>query len=208
MLHNPYKIVKMFEEEVAHYTGAPYAVAVDCCTHALELCFKLEDEKNISWKEIITVPKQTFISIPFMLEKIQRQWKFVDNKWNEYYKLTPEIIDAATLWRKNSYIPETKMCISFHYKKHLNLDRGGMILLDNEEDAKLLTKMAYDGRERNNIPWSEQDISIMGYHYYMTPDKAKLGLKKFKEATLKSANTITYKTYPDLTKTIYNVRKN
>jgi len=207
-MKDPLEYVTDFEKTIAEYFGSPYAVAVDCCTHALELCFKLEDEKNISWKEIITVPKQTFISIPFMLDKIQRQWKFVDNKWSEYYKLNPEIIDAATLWRKNSYIPETKMCISFHYKKHLNLDRGGMILLDNEEDAKLLTKMAYDGRERNNIPWSEQDISIIGYHYYMTPDKAKLGLKKFKEATLKPATTITYETYPDLTKTIYNVRKN
>lgn len=200
-MKDPLEYVTDFEKIIADYFGSPYAVAVDCCTHALELCLKLSKEKA-------TVPKQTFISIPFMLEKIQHPWEFVDNKWEEYYKLTPTIIDAATLWRKNSYIPETKMCISFHYKKHLNLDRGGMILLDNEEDAKLLTKMAYDGRERNNIPWSEQDISIMGYHYYMTPDKAKLGLKKFKEATLKPATTITYETYPDLTKTIYNVRKN
>ena len=35
--HNPYKIVKMFEEEVCEYTGAPFAVAVDSCTNALFL---------------------------------------------------------------------------------------------------------------------------------------------------------------------------
>ena len=35
MLHNPYKIVRMFEEEIAHYTGAPYAISVDSCTNAL-----------------------------------------------------------------------------------------------------------------------------------------------------------------------------
>ena len=198
---DPLEYVTDFEKTIAEYFGSPYAVAVDCCTHALELCLKLSSE-------IATVPKQTYISIPFMLEKIQHPWEFVNNKWEDYYKLTPTIIDAATLWRKNSYIPETKMCLSFHYKKHLNLDRGGIILLDNEEDAKLLTKMAYDGRERNNIPWSEQNISVVGYHYYMTPDKAKLGLEKFKKAILKTAPTITYETYPDLTQTIYNVRKN
>ena len=37
MLHNPYKVVQMFEEEVAHYTGAPYAVSVNSCTNALFL---------------------------------------------------------------------------------------------------------------------------------------------------------------------------
>jgi len=30
----------MFEEEVAHYTGAPFAVAVDSCTDAIFLCCK------------------------------------------------------------------------------------------------------------------------------------------------------------------------
>ena len=79
--------------------------------------------------------------------------------------------------------------------------------LDNKSNAELLSRMAYDGRERNNIPWSEQDITVIGYHYYMTPDKAILGLKKFKGAILKVPKTITYKTYPDLTKKkIFNVR--
>jgi dTDP-4-amino-4,6-dideoxygalactose transaminase len=38
MKHNPYKIVQMFEEEIAEYTGSPYAVALDNCTDALFLC--------------------------------------------------------------------------------------------------------------------------------------------------------------------------
>ncbi len=39
-LHNPYKIVKMFEEEVAEYTGAPYVISIDSCTNALFLICK------------------------------------------------------------------------------------------------------------------------------------------------------------------------
>ena len=40
MKNNPFKIVDMFEETVADYTGAPYAVAVTSCTDALFLCCK------------------------------------------------------------------------------------------------------------------------------------------------------------------------
>jgi len=40
MRHNPYKVVKMFEETVADYCGSKYAVAVTSCTEALFLCFK------------------------------------------------------------------------------------------------------------------------------------------------------------------------
>ena len=32
MLKNPHEIVSWFEKEVAHYTGAPYAVSCDNCT--------------------------------------------------------------------------------------------------------------------------------------------------------------------------------
>jgi dTDP-4-amino-4,6-dideoxygalactose transaminase len=46
-LHNPYKIVKMFEEEIADYTGAPYAISVDSCTNALFLCCKYLQVKEV-----------------------------------------------------------------------------------------------------------------------------------------------------------------
>jgi hypothetical protein len=41
--------------------------------------------------------------------------------------------------------------------------------------------MTYDGRHPD-IPWREQDISTMGYHYYMTPETAELGLSKLQKA--------------------------
>ena len=31
------------------------------------------------------------------------------------------------------------------------------------------------------VPWGEQDISMIGYHYYMTPETAKRGLEVFEE---------------------------
>ena len=33
--------VEKFEQELAKFYGAPYAVVTDCCTHAIELCLSL-----------------------------------------------------------------------------------------------------------------------------------------------------------------------
>ena len=46
------------------------------------------------------------------------------------------------------------MCISFQYRKHLSLGRGGIILLDKKDDYEHLKKMSYDGRSPDT-PWME-----------------------------------------------------
>ena len=35
-----FEAVEQFENQVADFFGAPYAVATDCCTHAVELCLR------------------------------------------------------------------------------------------------------------------------------------------------------------------------
>jgi dTDP-4-amino-4,6-dideoxygalactose transaminase len=56
-----------------------------------------------------------------------------------------------------------------------------MILLDNKKTRDELVRMSYDGRERNT-PWRNQNIKSVGYHYYMTPETAQLGLDKLEDA--------------------------
>jgi len=181
-----------FETTIAKYFGSPYAVAVDCCTHAIELC--LRHTKVYS----ATCPTHTYISVPFTLEKLKINWRFEDKRWQDYYFLgNTNIIDAAVLWKENSYIPGTMMCLSFQFKKHLNLGRGGMILLDNEQDYLALKKLRYDGRT-DDKPWAEQDIESMGYHYYMTPETAKLGLEKFEEVKYLEPKKWSWENYPNL----------
>ena len=72
-----------------------------------------------------------------------------------------------------------------------------MILTDNREAAEELKKMSYDGRNPNT-PWRDQNISSMGYHYYMTPETAQLGLDKFTEAVIKPPRDWKYEDWPDL----------
>ena len=136
--------VKEFEEKVSSWFGAKYGVAVDSCTHGVELCMRLNNVKKL------IVPKRTYISIPFLASKLNIPLEWKDENWQDcYYLEKTNIIDAAVLWKKNSYIPHTFMCLSFQFQKHLSLGRGGMILTDNKISANQLKKMSYDGREPN-----------------------------------------------------------
>lgn len=189
-----FDVVEQFEQKIAEFYGAPYAVAVDCCTHAVELCLRYKNVQKTS------VPKHTYLSIPMTLEKLGLTWKFNDEEWIDYYKLEDtNIIDAAVLWKPSSYIPKTLMCLSFQYKKHLSLGRGGAILCNNKNEYIILKKMSYDGR-LPDIPWKQQNVNILGYHYYMTPETAQLGLDKLLDTIKKEPIIWNWKNYPDLSK--------
>jgi dTDP-4-amino-4,6-dideoxygalactose transaminase len=195
---NEFNTLTEFETNIAQFFNAPYALAVDCCTHGLEMCIKLCNDEQI------ICPKQTYISVPFMLEKIMSNYTFLNVEWEGYYYLTSRIIDAATLWRENSYIPGTMMCLSFHIKKHINIGRGGMILLDDFSIYKKLQKMRYDGRSiYDGILYNNDDITEIGYHYYMTPETAAEGIKIFKQKKDIISKNITYKDYADITQFSY-----
>lgn len=184
--------VKEFEKTIAEFFNAPYAVAVDCCTHGLELCLRYNNITTSS------CPSNTYISVPFTFKKLDIDWEFKDQPWKDFYYLgETNIIDAAVYWKQNGYVPGTFMCLSFQFKKHLNLGRGGIILCEKENDYTELKKLSYDGR-LPDIPWAEQDIDTIGYHYYMTPETAMLGLNKFTEAASTIPKTWTYKDYPYL----------
>tara|TARA_R110000803_G_scaffold132777_1_gene199967 strand:- start:2381 stop:2974 length:594 start_codon:yes stop_codon:yes gene_type:complete len=184
--------VKEFEDKIAEFYGAPYAVAVDCCTHAIELCLRYTDA------DYITIPTRTYISIPFLAAKLGLVWEWQEDEWKDYYYLgNTNIIDAAVLWRENSYISESFMCLSFQFQKHLSLGRGGMVLTDNRAAAQELKRMSYDGREPEK-PWREQNISSMGYHYYMTPETAREGLGRLEEARSRDPRQWAWEDWPDL----------
>jgi dTDP-4-amino-4,6-dideoxygalactose transaminase len=187
-----FNTITEFENKIADFFGSPYAVAVDCCTHGVELCLRYTKSDHIS------VPKNTYLSIPFLAEKlnINREWRYED--WVDYYYVTDKIIDAAVLWKPNSYIPGTYMNISFQFRKHLALGRGGVILTDNKKAAEILKKMSYDGRDPN-VLWRDQNIDMIGYHYYMTPEIAQLGLDKLPKAIETKPVQWTIKDWPDLT---------
>ena len=186
-------MIEEFENKIAGFFGAPYAIAVDSCTHGVELSLRYTGAEKIA------MPKRTYPSIPFLAHKlnIDLEW-WDDDYWVDYYYLTQNVIDAAVLWRACSYEADTFMSISFQYQKHLSLGRGGVILTDDAKAAIQLRKMAHDGR-LPGVPWREQNIDIMGYHYYMTPETAALGLEKLDEAINTTPREWVIDDWPDLT---------
>ena len=199
-----FETVTELEKRLGEFFGAPYVVCLDACTHGIELCLRLQ---NLSY---ISVPKRTYISVPFLANKLNIELKWRDEVWQDYYKVNEHlkpIYDAAVLWKKDSYKPGSFMCLSFQFQKHLSLGRGGAILCDNKEDAIALKKMSYDGR-LPNIPWRDQDIESYGYHYYMTPETAQLGLEYFDEAVKQKPRQWVITDWPDLTKmAVFNKSK-
>lgn len=188
-----FKSVVEFENKIAEFYNAPFAVSTDCCTHAIELCLHLTNIKTA------VSPKHNYISVPFTFEKLGIDWKFERINWNDYYYVTENIIDAAVYWQRDGYIPNTFMCLSFQYKKHLSLSRGGMILCSHKNDYLRLKKLSYDGRVPG-VFWETQDIESIGYHYYMTPETAQLGLDKLELAKNTTPKKQGWKDYPDLSK--------
>lgn len=188
------KSVFDFERLIADFYGAPYAVATDCCTHAIELCLRYTGYDHV------TCPSNTYLSVPMTFKKLDLKWNFTHQHWKDYYYIgNTQIIDAAVYWKKEGYIPGTFMCLSFQYKKHLNLGRGGIILVDKDHDYVKLKKMSYDGRIPD-VPWAEQNIDTLGYHYYMTPETAELGIKKFSQVKDVEPKKWSYADYPDISK--------
>ncbi len=169
MRHNPYKIVKMFEETMADYCGSKYAVSTDNCTDAILLCCEYLEADEV------TIPSKTYLSVPQSILHSGAKVKFRDYSWSGIYQLEPyPIWDAAKRLTSGMYIPGSFMCLSFHIKKHLKIGKGGMILTDDEEAAKWFRKGRYEGR--GEVMYHQDNIKINGWNAYMTPEQAARGL--------------------------------
>ena len=190
--HNPYKIVKMFEEEVAEYTNAPFAVSVDSCTNALFLCCKY-----CRVKEVI-IPKRTYLSVPMSIIHAGGIPIFENIEWSGIYQLNPyTIYDAAKRFTSGMYLPGNFMCLSFHIKKHLKLGKGGMILTDDPRAVEWFKKARYEGRSESM--YHDDDIDMLGWNMYMTPQQAANGLALMQNMPEHNEDMGENKGYRDLT---------
>jgi dTDP-4-amino-4,6-dideoxygalactose transaminase len=195
MLHSPYKIVQMFEEEVAHYTGAPYAVSINSCTNALFLacCWA-----GVEGHEVI-LPKRTYLSPPQSVQQAGGTLVFDDREWEGIYQLKPfPVYDAAKRFTSDMYIPGSLMCVSFHIKKHLKIGKGGMILLDDPAAVEWLKARRYEGRTAGKM-YHEDMIDEGGWNMYMTPEQAARGLTLMQNYPLHMPDIPEDPPYRDLT---------
>jgi dTDP-4-amino-4,6-dideoxygalactose transaminase len=201
--YNPFDIVKHFEEEVASYTGSKYAVAVDSCTNALFLCCKY-----LQVKEVI-IPSKTYLSVPQSIIHAGGQVIFDKtesaNNWKGIYQLNPyPIYDAAKRFKSNMYILDSYMCLSFHIKKHVKIGKGGMILTNDTKAYEWFKQARYEGRHETF--YKDDDIDMLGWNMYMTPQQASHGLALMQNMLLDNPDQDENNGYRDLTE--FSVFKN
>ena len=168
-----FSIVADFEARVAEYAGAKHGVAVDCCTSSIFLSLKYRQSKG-KWAPYVICPARTYASVPMAIIHSGMKVRFEDFYWKGTYKLEPMgVVDGAKRFTRGMYDGDLH-CLSFHAKKILAIGRGGMILTDDEEAARWLRKARYDGREGK--PYQDEQIDMLGWHCYMTPEQAARGM--------------------------------
>lgn len=169
--------IKEFEEKLAEFTGAPFAIMTDCCTHAIELCLRYDRIEQCSFTPY------TYLSIPMTMHKLGIKYEYYPDtlahrqQWIGEYKFEgTRIWDSARRLEKNMYRKGMMQCLSFGHDKPLHIGRGGAILLDDRAAYDAIICMRYDGRDLNIKPWVEQQEFRVGYHYKPTPEEALQGL--------------------------------
>lgn len=186
---NNFDTILKFEQALGAFTGAPFVVMTDCCTHAIELCLRYTKPEHV------ILPARTYVSIPMTMRKLGISYEFEDYEWaGEYPIENTTVWDSARRLSVGMYRKGQMQCLSFGYEKPLEIGHGGAILLDDAEAYRTLLKQRYDGRDLRISPWQEQKVFEMGYHYRPTIEDAEQGLKLLPTVD----QTPKYKEYPDL----------
>jgi dTDP-4-amino-4,6-dideoxygalactose transaminase len=184
-----------FEDQLARYTGAPYVVVTDGCTHALELCLRYDAVTQCR------MTAYTYISILMMLKQLNIEVDLIEELWEGEYQLYgTRIWDSARKLHPRMYRKGQMQCLSFGHGKSLQLGKGGAILTDDSDAYAWLSRARSDGRDLRITPWQQQQEFDIGYHYCPTLELCEQGLKKLQLVNTKSK----YIQYPDLRK--INVR--
>jgi dTDP-4-amino-4,6-dideoxygalactose transaminase len=192
-----FKALFDFESALAEYTGAPYAVLTDGCTHAIELCMKHDQVKRTQFTAY------TYLSVPMLMHHLNIEYELVDEPWTgEYQFYGTRIWDSARRLERNMYNSGTMQCLSFGWGKPLQLGKVGAVLLDDANAYRKMSRQRSDGRDLN-IPWQDETDLILGYHYCPTLELCVKGLELLPTIEPKAQPG----QYPDLRKIPFDLAK-
>lgn len=179
LLHD--SIVTKFEDTIAEYVGAKYAVTFNSATSALFLAL---------------LDKNTTISVPSMIPPVVlnaiitsgNKHDFTDDiNWvGDSYVLHDfgdyKIVDSAQKLEKNQFKnecnPNDLLVFSFYPTKPVGSSDGGMIVSDDLEKIIHLREMALNGMSYADNNW-ERKIKFAGYKMYMNSIQCDIALQNF-----------------------------
>lgn len=182
LLHD--KVVTEFEETIADYVGAKYAVSFNSATSAIFLL--LSRYNGITIKVPSMIP-------PVVLNAIitsGNRYEFYDDvNWvGDSYLLHDfgdyKVIDSAQKLEKNQFKnecnPNDLMVFSFYPTKPVGSCDGGMIVSDDYDKIMLLKEMALNGMSYSDNNW-DRKIKFAGYKMYMNSIQCDIALNNFKK---------------------------
>jgi dTDP-4-amino-4,6-dideoxygalactose transaminase len=196
---NPFRAVADFEKAVCDFTGAPYCVVTDRCTHAIEICLRYD---KVSTCEFTC---HTYLSVLMTMHKLGVKYSLRDEPWRgEYHLHGTRIWDSARRFEHDMYRPGTLQCLSFGRTKPLEIGQGGCILTDDQKFAERASRMRYDGRDILKFhPWADQQTFELGFHYFMRPEDCVTGINILNSGHLVQQIDSFYN-YPDCRTIIIN----
>jgi dTDP-4-amino-4,6-dideoxygalactose transaminase len=162
-----------FEARLSNYTGAPYVVVTDCCTHAIELCLRYDRVRRVRFSAF------TYLSIPQVMNTLDISYGLTDEQWQgEYMFHGTRIWDSARRLQQGMYRPGSMQCVSFGHTKPLELGRCGAVLLDDKDAYSWISRARSDGRDLAISPWTQQQTFALGWHYCPSLETCALGIQK------------------------------
>lgn len=199
--HSPYFVTANFEAALCRYTGAPYAVAVNSCTAALQLCCEWHGT-DAAWTVDpydgeIEIPRRTYVSVPMAIKRAGAKVAWRDERWRGVYQLKPlPVWDCARRFTGSMYFDGQFQCVSFSTTKILGAEQGGAILHDNAEADKWFRRMRFDGRTEGVEP-RDDVFDLVGLHCIMLPSTAAELILKLWHLPATNPDQPFYE-YPDL----------
>ncbi len=172
-MKNPYDATRGFEQALTEYTGAPYAVAVNSCTAALELavqwCLQNHDAGVLTGN--VEIPRYTYVSVPGAIIRAGGRVTWRDEFWKGAYQLKPlPVWDCARRFRWKMYTGGFQ-CVSFAASKILGAEQGGAILHSNATADAWFRRMRFDGRTEG-VEVADDTFTEIGKHMIMLPSVA------------------------------------
>ena len=181
LLNSP--VVDEFEQNIAKYVGAKYAVSLNSATSAI---FLLMLNKDIE----VTIPSIIPPVVANAIITSGNRVKFNDDvDWvGDSYILHDfgdyKIVDSAQKLEKNQYTHECNdddlMVFSHYPTKPVGSSDGGMIVSNNKEKIDQIRILSKNGNTIEKNSW-ERSIVVPGYKLYMNSMQAHIANENFKK---------------------------
>jgi len=179
LLHD--SIIREFEQKIAGFVGAKYAVGLNSATSAIFLSL-------LNKKITVNVPS---VIPPVVLNAIitsGNQYHFNDNvswvgnsyilhNFNDY-----KIVDSAQKLQKNQFKLECEdpdlLIFSFYPTKPIGSCDGGIIVSNDKSKIDFIRELSFNGMSYAENNWDRQ-IKMPGYKMYMNSIQAEIAHKNF-----------------------------